>query len=81
MSNTRASSGGARQIGPQKPYWDGNRFPVTPGWSHGKDGPPVYKPSKDMICASTPESHMQQGARNHLQTATRFVTPKEGSKG
>jgi hypothetical protein len=81
MSNTRASSGGARQIGEQnKPYWDANRFPVKPGWVARNEETPVYKPPKDLACAATSESAMQQGARQHMQTATRFVTPKEGSK-
>lgn len=82
MSNTRQSSGGTRRIGNQQTaYWDAERFAYKPGWVARQEETPVFKPPKDLACAATPETHMQQGARNHLATATKFVQPKEAGKG
>jgi hypothetical protein len=76
MSNTRLQSGGARQVGDKgTPYWRSD-YEVKPGWTQRGESDPVHKPPASWTCAATPIDKIQQGARTHLATATRFVGPK-----
>lgn len=76
MSNTMLRSGGARQVGAQGPHWRPD-FTVQQGWLGRNEPAPSFKPPRDWTCAATPIQSIQQGARNHLARATRFIQPKK----
>jgi len=72
MSNTLLRSGGARQNGNQGPHWRAD-FTNPQGWLAKGERAPTFNPPKSWTCAQTPIQSIQQGARNYLHKATRFV--------
>jgi len=76
MSNTAVRSGGAKIIDDKGPHWRPD-FTVQPGWTGRGETAPTFKPPKDWTCAATPIQQIQKGARNYLQRATRYVSPKK----
>lgn len=77
MSNTSVLSGGGRlPANQQGPHWRPD-FTVPQGWLGRNEPAPSFRPPKDWTCASTPIQNIQEGARNYLAKATRFVSPKK----
>jgi hypothetical protein len=72
MSNTMLGSGGAKQTGNQGPHWRPD-FTVQQGWLGRGEKAPSFNPPKSWTCAQTPIQSIQEGARNYLSKATRFV--------
>jgi hypothetical protein len=85
MSNTPTSSGGARQIGEQKPYWGdtGKMFGGKQGWAQAGERAPNYdvralrgplvKSGNSYVQRYPSIKEISSGAQTHLRRATRMM--------